>query len=221
MQCNFRSFLVPHFVVQFSQNHNHTTPYFCGHICIVWCGLEFNQNYSQTALHFYDHMCGTMYKMRFETSIFFKFWVFLAHHKTDFFLCFGPSFKLLSQFFFILSWQLAFLIHTCQGYKTFFFFLKTRVIKLLIIYLILKINILIYKEGVVRCCLCNFLTIQPQIALHHSMWCTVTCGFCTVMPFCEQFWCDFYGLVNTPTQKCGEQLMSPFIQLKNKNGTLL
>ena len=50
-----------------------------------------------------------------------------------------------------------------------------------------------------RCCLCSFLIIKPQIALHHAMWCTVTCGFCVVMLFCEQFWYDFYGLVNTST----------------------
>ena len=94
------------------------------------------------------------------------------------------------------------------GLLNFFFFLKTRVIKLLIIYLILKIiNILIYRESVVRCGLCGFLTIKPQIALHHTVWCNAVhyylrCG--TVIPFYERFWfsfcglCCLCGLVNTP-----------------------
>ena len=44
VRCNFRSFLAPHFAVRFSQNHNRTTPYFCGHMCgavqFIRCGLK-------------------------------------------------------------------------------------------------------------------------------------------------------------------------------------
>ena len=41
--------------------------------------------------------------------------------------------------------------------------------------------------------LCDFLIIKPQIALHHTVWCSA------VMPFCGRFWCGFCGLVHTPT----------------------
>ena len=76
----------------------------CG---VMRCGLKFNQNHNRTAPHFCSHICGAVYKMRFELfeiSIFFKFWAFSTKSKTNFSLCFGPSFKLLSQFFFILGW---------------------------------------------------------------------------------------------------------------------
>ena len=38
-----------------------------------------------------------------------------------------------------------------------------------------------YKEYAVRCGLCGFLIIKPQIALHHVVWCgavrcKITCG---------------------------------------------
>ena len=38
-----------------------------------------------------------------------------------------------------------------------------------------------YKEYAVRCGLCGFLIIKPQIALHHVVWCgavrcNITCG---------------------------------------------
>ena len=63
------------------------------------------------------------------------------------------------------------------GLSNYFFLLKTRVIKLLIIYLILNIlNILIYREGAVRCGLCGFLIIKSQTALHHAVQCNITCG---------------------------------------------
>ena len=51
LRCGFGPFLAPHFVVQFSQNHNRTTSHSCG------------------------HMCSAVYKMQFEQlkiSIFFK-----------------------------------------------------------------------------------------------------------------------------------------------------
>lgn len=57
VQCGFGAFLVPHFAMQFSQNHNSTEPHFCG------------------------HMCNTVYKMMFEwfgAGILFKFWAFLV-----------------------------------------------------------------------------------------------------------------------------------------------
>jgi len=94
MCCDFRPFLAPSFVVQFSQNHNCTAPHFCGHMCsAVQCGLEFSPNHNHTTFHFCGHMCGAMYKMQFETGIFFKFWVFLAQLKTDFSLCLGQNLK--------------------------------------------------------------------------------------------------------------------------------
>ena len=52
-----------------------------------------------------------------------------------------------------------------------------------------------------RCGLCGFLIIKPQIALHHVercdavhcyLWCSV------VIPFCRQFWCGLCDLMNTP-----------------------
>ena len=63
IRCDFGTFLAPHFVIWFSQNHNRIVPYFFG------------------------HLCGAVYKMqfeRFETSIFFKFWAFPVWPKTDF-----------------------------------------------------------------------------------------------------------------------------------------
>ena len=63
-----------------------------------------------------------MYKMLFEVGIFFKFWAFPTQAKTNFSLFLGFSSQHL------------------LGLLNFFFFLKTRVIKLIIIYLILKIN---------------------------------------------------------------------------------
>ena len=71
---------------------------------------------------------------------------------------------------------------------------KNRIIKPLIIYIILKIYILIYRDGAVRC---GFLIIKPQITLHHAVWCSAVhcylrCG--AVIPFCERFWCDFCSL---------------------------
>ena len=111
------------------------------------CDLEFSQNHNHIAPHFCDHMCGTMYKMWFEqieVGIFFKFWAFSIQLKTNFYLYFEPSFKILSQFFFILN-RLS--QSTLTRVIKLLFFLKTRIIKLLIIYLIL-----IYREGAVWLC---------------------------------------------------------------------
>ena len=52
-----------------------------------------------------------------------------------------------------------------------------------------------------RCSLCGFLIIKLHTALHHAVWCGAVycylwCG--EIMLFCGQFWCSFYGLVNTP-----------------------
>ena len=71
--------------------------------------------------------------------------------------------------------------------SNFFFFLKARVIKLLKIYLILKINILIYREGAVRYSLCNCLIIKPQIVLHHAVQCTITCDAMQLCHFASNF----------------------------------
>ena len=53
----------------------------CG---VVWCDLKFSQNHNRTAAHFCGYMCDTMYKMRFEVNIFFKFWAFPTQPKTNF-----------------------------------------------------------------------------------------------------------------------------------------
>ena len=83
-------------------------------ICAVWCGLEFNQNHNRTAPHFYGHMCNTIYKIRFEVGIFFKFWAFSTQPKTNFFLFFLVKFLIIKLVF--LYFGLAFLVNTCQGY---------------------------------------------------------------------------------------------------------
>ena len=81
-----------------------TTPHLIFAVtCVVWCGLKFSQNHNRTAPHFCGHICGAMYMIQFEISIFFKFWAFPTQPKTNFSLFFGPSFELLSQFFFILG----------------------------------------------------------------------------------------------------------------------
>ena len=67
---------------------------------------------------------------------FSNFGLFLLSPKLIFPLFFWLSFKLLSQFFFILGW----LFQSTLARVIKLFFWKTKVIKLLIIYLILKIN---------------------------------------------------------------------------------
>ena len=99
-----------------------------------------------------------------------------------------------------LYFRLAFLVNTCQGYQT-FFFLKTKVIKLLIIYLILKVNKNInIQKG------CGAM----QFSYYKTANCTTPCGvmhcylWCgAIISFFKQFWCDFCslcGLVNTPNE---------------------
>ena len=41
--------------------------------CAAWCDLEFSQNHNHTAPHFCGHIYSAVYKMHFEVSIFFKF----------------------------------------------------------------------------------------------------------------------------------------------------
>ena len=104
IQCSFGLFYALYFAIRFSQNYNYIASHFCGHMCnAVQCSLKFSQNHNRTAPHFCGYMCDVTYKMQFETSIFFKFWVFLTQPKTYFSLCFGQNFKLLSQFFSILG----------------------------------------------------------------------------------------------------------------------
>ena len=65
----------------------------------MWCGLEFNQNHNRTTPHFRGYMCDTIYKMRFEVGIFFKFWAFPTHLKTNFSLFFfGQVLNYLTSF---------------------------------------------------------------------------------------------------------------------------
>ena len=159
--------------------------------CVVWCSLEFSQNHNCIISHFCGHMCIAVYKMRFEEGIFFKFWVFRIQPKTNFSLCFGSSLNYWA--IFSLFWADFPSQHLLglSNYIYIYIYLKTRVIKPLIIYLILKINILIYREGAVWY---SFLITKPQTALHHTVWCIITCGavhyylWCNaVMPFCRLF----------------------------------
>ena len=107
---------------------------------VLWCSLEFSQNYNRTTLHFCGHMCSTVYKMqfeRFEVDIFFKFWVFLPNSKLIFPFVLSQVLNYWTSF--SLFW-VGFPGQHLLVWSKLFFFLKTRVIKLLIIYLILKIN---------------------------------------------------------------------------------
>ena len=79
----------------------------CG---VVRFGLEFNQNHNRTAPHFYGHVCYTMYKMRFEIGILFKFWAFPTQSKTNF-SPFWAKFLIIELVF--LYFELAFLVNTC------------------------------------------------------------------------------------------------------------
>ena len=74
------------------------------------------------------------------------------------------------------------------GLLNFFFVLKNRVIKLLIIYLILKIiKYININKGAVRCGLCGFLIIKPQTTLHLAMRCNITCGAIQLCHFAGGF----------------------------------
>ena len=103
----------------------------------MWCGLEFSQNHNRTTPYFCGHMCDAMYKIRFEISIFFKFWIFPTQPKTNFSLFLGQVLNYCARF--SLFW-VDFSSQHLLRLQTIFFFFLTRVIKLLIIYLILKIN---------------------------------------------------------------------------------
>ena len=122
----------------------------CG---VVRCGLKFSQNHNHTTSHFCDHICGAVYKMRFEWLkfvYFSNFGLFLPSPKLIFSLCFGPVLNYWVSF--SLFW-VGFPNQYLLGLSNYFFLFKTRLIKLLIIYLILKIikYINIYREVVVRC----------------------------------------------------------------------
>ena len=156
------------------------------------CGLKFSQNHNRTTSHFCGHICDAVYKMRFEWfegGLFFKFWAFSTQPKTNFSLCFGPSFKFWSSF--SLFW-VGFLNQHLLGLSNFFFFWK------LGCGAVRFVRFSYYKTanhtapcGVVRCSV-----------VQYYLWCGA------VMPFCGQFWCSFCGLcglcglVNTPTCKC-------------------
>ena len=38
-----------------------------------------------------------------------------------------------------------------------------------------------------RCGLCGFLIIKPQTALHHAVWCNITCGAVRLYHFAGDF----------------------------------
>ena len=109
--------------------------------CVVRYGLKFSENHNCTAPHFCDHICDMVYKIRFEwfeIGIYFKFLAFLPNPKLIF------SFILVQVLNYWANFSSLFLAgflnqHLLRLSNFFFFWLKTRVIKLLIIYLILKI----------------------------------------------------------------------------------
>ena len=146
-------------------------------------------------------MCDAVYKLQFEqfeAGIFFKFWTFSTQPKTNLSLCIGPYFTLLSQYFFILGWLSQ---STLARVIKLFFFLKIKVIKLLIIYLILKVNKNInIQRGCGAVQFSYYKTAKcttPCSVVHCYLWCGA------IISFFKQFWCDFCslcGLVNTPNE---------------------
>ena len=81
--------------------------------------------------------------MRFEVCIFFKFWAFPTHPKTNFSLFLGQDLNYLANFsLFWVGFSRRYLLGLSNYLKK---KKKTRVIKLIKIYLILKINKLINK----------------------------------------------------------------------------
>ena len=112
-------------------------------------------------------MCDTTYKIRCEIDIFFKFWTFPTQLKTNFSLFLGQVLNYWASF--SLFWVGFPSQHLLGLLNVFFFFWKTRVIKLLIIYLILKIiNILIYREDAVR-----FVRFSYYKTANHTAPCSV------------------------------------------------
>ena len=186
--------------MRFWQNHNCITPYFCGHMCCVmrcsavWCSavqcsLELIKIITAPHLIFAGP-CAVRY-IRYGLKP-----IYISN--CGFFL---PSEKLI--FPFVLGQVLKYWVNFSLFWVGFpnqhlqelliFFFLKTRVIKLLInnIFNIKKINILIYREDAMWCNLCGFLIIKLQTRLQwcSAMHCYLRCD--AIMLFCGRFWCDF------------------------------
>ena len=141
-------------------------------------------------------MCDTIYKIRFEVGIFFKFWAFPTLLKTNFSLFLGQVLNYWASF--SLFW-VGFSSQHLLGLLNFFFL--TRVIKLLIIYLILKIiNILIYRDGAVRFVRFSYYKTANRTAPWGVVWCGamnyyLRCGY----TISRVVWCGLCSLVNTPT----------------------
>ena len=69
--CDFGPFLAPHFAMRFRQNYNCTTLHFCGHMCGA-VRFRVSENHNHTAPHFCSHLCNVVYKIWFETNMFFQ-----------------------------------------------------------------------------------------------------------------------------------------------------
>ena len=138
VQCGFKPFLALYFAVRFRQNHNCTAPYFCDHMCGM---IEFSQNYNHTAFHFCGYMCGVVYKIYLnglKLVYFSNFGFFLPNSKLIFSFISGQVLNYWASF--SLFWVDFPSQHLLGLSNYYYYYLKTRVIKLLIIYLILKIN---------------------------------------------------------------------------------
>ena len=106
VRCGFWPFLAPHFAVRFSKNHNCTTLYFCGHMCgAVRYGAIQSLVKTITAPYLIFAVTCTILYIRYDLkSVYFSNFGFFLPSPKLIFPFFGPSFKLLSQFFFILGW---------------------------------------------------------------------------------------------------------------------
>ena len=141
------------------------------------CGLKFSQNHNHTVPHLifaitYAVRCIRCGLNDLKLVYFTNFGLFLPSLKLIFPFLLGQVLNYWASFsLFWVGFPSQHLLGL-SNYIYIYIYLKTRVIKPLIIYLILKINILIYREGAVWC---SFLIIKPQIALHHELWCTITC----------------------------------------------
>ena len=120
----FGPLLTLHFTVRFSYNHNYTVPCFCSHMCDAVRFRVWSKPYC-TALHFCDHIYDTIYKMRFEICMFFKFWVFPTQPKTNFSLFLGRVLNYWASF--SLFW-VDFSSQHLIGLLNFFFFGKQRLL---------------------------------------------------------------------------------------------
>ena len=141
VRCGFGSFLASHFACSLAKT------IIAQHLIfavtyVVRCGLKFSQNYNRTAYHFCGHIYGASVRCikcglnDLKFVYFSNFGLFLPNAKLIF------PFVLVQVLNYWASFSLFWVGFPNQhllGLSNYFFLLKTRVIKLLIIYLILNI----------------------------------------------------------------------------------